>query len=363
MGSSHQAPEGLSVSDLAGLLDTTDPRASARQTILAGDPARGLLLAATTALYPELDIVDGACTIVLDGRQSSVHVSARASAVRAGEVVLPLRLEGDGDATRLDVDLAELGLSVEVHITGRDRVSELPPCRTTDGPHQRTRERRWIAAGTLAGRVCCDDQELLTGSRPLVVGQWWSVGTAPVDGVPTLGAPARTLPSWFAADVLVPAAAGDDGADPRASAIHVGVVEAPDGVRRWATRPETPVAVEWLLGTRWPAGVVVGGTGPGPDSRITLTPVVTGAWRGLGRHDPVWGWGRWHDELAVGRQQWRLRDLDPSDPANVGALQLCRVADGGRPGTGRSAFVRTEVVGPHEPSGLSGFLDGASAGR
>jgi hypothetical protein len=80
---------------------------------------------------------------------------------------------------------------------------------------------------------------------------------------------------------------------------------------------------------------------------------------GLGPVSASWPHGAWKDELAVGRDSWVLADLDPLDVHHLARWQLCRADTGDATGWG---LVEHLAVGPHAPSGLTGFTDGAGSG-
>jgi hypothetical protein len=64
----------------------------------------------------------------------------------------------------------------------------------------------------------------------------------------------------------------------------------------------------------------------------------------------------WKGEAAVGVESWRLDELDLLAPQHLHVQQLVRVRVGDEVGTG---VLEQLVLGPHEPSGLTGLADGA----
>jgi hypothetical protein len=115
-------------------------------------------------------------------------------------------------------------------------------------------------------------------------------------------------------------------------------------------------AIEWTPGTRRSSSASLSLQPWHGDGRtIELEPLVTFPMCGLGYLDGEWGHGRWKDELAVASRQWRVDALDPEVLAHVHVQQLCRATDGDRAGVG---VFEQLAINAHEPTGLSGFVDG-----
>jgi hypothetical protein len=75
---------------------------------------------------------------------------------------------------------------------------------------------------------------------------------------------------------------------------------------------------------------------------------------------PEWTHGGWKGELAVGGDRFPLPVADPTALHHIHVQTLSRVTctrpSGVHHGTG---ILETLVLGPHEPSGLTGVNDGA----
>jgi hypothetical protein len=90
---------------------------------------------------------------------------------------------------------------------------------------------------------------------------------------------------------------------------------------------------------------------------IELEPTICFQMLGLGYTHPEWGHGRYHAELEIGGEQWKLADLDPLALQHNHIQQVVRARCGELEGMG---VLEQIAMGPHTPSGLTGFLDGAS---
>ena len=120
----------------------------------------------------------------------------------------------------------------------------------------------------------------------------------------------------------------------------------------------TSFDVVWKSGTRWverlTTRLVVW---TGDDVDVAYEPFLTFQMSGIGYRHPVWGHGCWvgHDEST--RDEIVLADVDPLDPLMVHVQALSHATWGDRRGIG---IVEQLIVGPHEPTGLTGIIDGAS---
>jgi hypothetical protein len=76
---------------------------------------------------------------------------------------------------------------------------------------------------------------------------------------------------------------------------------------------------------------------------------------GIGYWHPYWGHGSNHGKLETGRQSIKIEDFDPLNMSGHHIMNLVIARMGGRTGVG---VVEEIHVGPHEPTGLTGVLDG-----
>jgi hypothetical protein len=78
--------------------------------------------------------------------------------------------------------------------------------------------------------------------------------------------------------------------------------------------------------------------------------------RGLGYTNPEWGHGHWKGELAVGREDWVVAEIDPADPyfQHVHHGVRATVPDLGLEGAG---IFEQIIFGPHTQLGFNDFLD------
>ena len=77
---------------------------------------------------------------------------------------------------------------------------------------------------------------------------------------------------------------------------------------------------------------------------------------GIGYNHPEWGHAVWKDELATGREEWALSEINPLEYHFLHTHQVVRATMGERSGMG---ILETMVIGRHDPSGFKDFFDGA----
>jgi hypothetical protein len=92
----------------------------------------------------------------------------------------------------------------------------------------------------------------------------------------------------------------------------------------------------------------------GTKHQITLETLYSFRMRGIGYSHPEWGHGSIHGELAVGYESIKLEDFKDPDPSTWHLQNVVLARMGDRTGIG---VLEQALIGPHEPTGLTGFLD------
>lgn len=181
-----------------------------------------------------------------------------------------------------------------------------------------------------------------------------SWGVAQFDGPQApLERPPDPLPQrlWFR--VLLPAGEG----------VAAAIVEDASGARihhaAWGDRqgdllPPGPLDLEWVPGTRRLARATLADV-PSVGDRVTLTPLVTVPGALVGGLGSDWPLGAWVGDDASSRRR-HPTDRLLTGLAGVEYEYLCAVE--GVPEVTR-AIVTLTALGPHEPSGLTGWTDPA----
>lgn len=91
------------------------------------------------------------------------------------------------------------------------------------------------------------------------------------------------------------------------------------------------------------------------ETHIEVEKLFTFRMRGIGYWHPHWGHGSNHGQFEIDRESIDLDAFEPTDFASIHLQNVVKATMGGRTGIG---VVEQIAIGPHEPSGLKGFLDG-----
>lgn len=332
-----------------------------------------VFFAAAMGLYPNRSVIDAAFSVVTGGVQRNLHASGRAPIDRTDtscgpirvEVIEPLRV------LRLVVDADEYGIGCDLLWRARTVALEEDRFLRHAGPRVVMDYTRLTQFGTWEGVVHTGagtvevTPDVFLGSRD----RSWGIRGI---GEPEGGAPSMAVPQffWLWAPINF-----EDGA------AHFDVTEEANG-HRWhqsafrlpllgdASPLDTgglPVSAEpmksvdwhidWEPGTRRSrAAELTFGPWNEEPSTIELEPLVTFQMLGIGYFHPQWPHGVWKGEAATGYDEFVLADLEPTTPQNTHVQQIVRARCGDRIGVG---VLEQLAIGPHAPSGLTGFFDGA----
>ena len=321
--------------------------------------------------YPVLGVIDGALSVVIDGIEHSVFASGRMPLDRATEVG-PIRVEVVEAMRTLRFTVAPnaSGLTADLTWQARTVVIEEPRQRnvTPDGivvnEHTRlTQWGTWEGTVTVDGRTIAVDPARVFGTRDR---SWGMRGLS--THVPTNRASFGGGAFWLWAPLYF-----DD------LCTHLALHERPNGTR-WLESTlfvpvlESPDAPTWGIGvdnstemidfrykldfypqSRIIRAAVFDLVGPdGTKHRINLETLYTFRMRGIGYTHPDWGHGAIHGELAVGHESIKLDDFKEPDPSTWHLQNVVVARMEGRTGIG---VLEQALIGPHEPTGLTGFLD------
>ncbi len=322
------------------------------------------------AVYPNRGIIDAAFAVVHDGVQRSVFVSGRIpvdrSETRIGpltiEVVEPLRV------TRVRVDAADSGIDADVTFTARTVALEEPRQTITAGTKTVMDSTRMTQWGTWTGSLRVGGAEVPIARMLGTKDRSW--GVRPV-GPAVAGAPENALPQVFFLwapinwdDCCTHFLCFERGNGDRivSSQAILGIAGAsdpmfgPEAESRIQHLAATTYDVRWAPGLRRSRGATLRLLRhDGREERVQLEPLLTFRMRGLGYTHPEWGHGHWHGELAVGSEEHKVEELDNVEPWNIHIQQVMRATWGDKHGLG---VLEQLAFGEHQPTGLTGVLDG-----
>ncbi len=331
-----------------------------------------LYFGAAMGHYPVRGVIDAAFSVVRKGVEHSIFASGAMPTDRS-TTVGPIRIEVTEPmrVIRYVVEPNEHGIECDLTFRATTVAVEEPRQRlvTPDGIvlTDHTRLTQW---GTWEGRVAVDGDELRIHPEQVPGTRDRSWGVRPVgEQVKNL----RQPPTWGIFWLWAPLHFDDRFA-------HLALHEHPDGSRwletalllepipdsaaPWSTAGvrecrNIRYELEWERGRREIKRAKLWFEHPGEgEVHIELEKVLTFRMRGIGYWHPYWSHGSVHGQLETGRESIKLDDFDPLDFSSIHLQNLVTAKMGGRAGVG---VVEQIHLGPHEPTGLTGFLDGYSS--
>jgi hypothetical protein len=329
--------------------------------------------AVALGLYPNRRVMDAAVSVVRGGVQRTVRASRLAPFERTETQVGPISIEVLQPLRRHRIRIAPNahGIAGELVFEARTRAIEEPRFTRKQEGRLVMDSTRLTQFGAWAGALEIDGERVelqpaqVLGSRDRswgvrIVGEreggapgalpqfFWLWAPLHFDDLCTHfdvneDAKGRT---WHSFGTVVPASPPGSGSVPEGE---------PEEMARVAHR------VRWKPGTRHALSAEIGFQRLGGEKwTIALEPVLHFQMLGLGYLHPEWSHGVWKGENVVDGERWVLADLDPMQPQflHIQALVRAKLRDGQREREG-VGILEQLVIGPHEPSGITGLLDPA----
>lgn len=340
-----------------------DPNHYDRYWFNGYDRDGGFFLGAAMGHYPNRGVVDAAFSVMHDGVQHSVFASGRMPGDRSTEVG-PVRIEVVEPLRTIRVVVAGGDHGIEADLTFRHRTDAVEEprqqiTRNNVAVMDTTRLTQW---GTWEGSVTPPGGhklEVSPSSTYATRDRSW--GVRPVgEQVANNFPPEMPQLFWLWAPLHF-----ED------CCTHLAMFERADG-DRWVEQalivplsgngePEhlgrSEVELDWMPGTREISSARItphkrDGSALAP---IDFERILTFRMRGIGYMHPSFGHGTNHGELEVAAESIKADEFAPLDPSSIHVQTLCRVRFGERSGIG---VLEQLAFGPHEPSGLTGLIDG-----
>lgn len=333
-----------------------------------------LYFAAAMGLYPNRSVIDAAFSVVSGGVQRNIHASGRAPLDRTDTSCGPIRVEviEPLHVLRLIVDDSAHGIGCDLTWRARTVAVEEDRFVRHNGPRVVMDYTRLTQFGSWDGTVNAGDREITVAPGTFLGSRDRSWGIRSV-GEPEGGAPGASLPQffwlWAPLNFEDGAAHFDVNETGRGDRWHqsgfwLPALEPDDsafdtGGLRQSAEPMRAVDwhIDWQPGTRRARSASLTFTPwNAAPSVIELEPILTFQMLGIGYFHPEWSHGHWRGEAAEGYDEWVVDELEPTAPQHTHVQQLVRARWGDRVGIG---VLEQLVIGAHEPSGLTGFFDGA----
>jgi hypothetical protein len=351
----HQTPEPIAY---AG-----DNRNFYDRYFFNGYPLDGdVFFAAALGVYPALNVMDAAFSVISGGQQHNVHASRTLHMERMNTRVGPLAIEvvEPLQVLRLEVDDAASGVRAELTFTGRFPAIEEPRFTRRVGSMVMMDYTRLTQNGVWSGWLEVD------GVRQDVTPERWqgtrdrswgirSVGMRDPQPNPYGGTPQFF---WLWAPVNFPDSASFYHLNADAAGLPwntMGRIVGSAGAEELAG-PESEL--RYASGTRLAAAATIRGGSAAGHVSLRFEPRATFYMRGIGYGHPEWGHGLYHGELEQGFERYDLSAIDPADPAYFHVQAICDVEleRGGQVQRGKGVLEQL-VIGPYEPYGFEGLVD------
>lgn len=358
----HQTPEPIA---FAG----TDRNFYDRYFFNGYTKSGDVFFAAALGVYPHINIMDGAFSVIVDGVQHNLHVSRFLNSERLDTQVGPLSIEIVEPLHSLRIRVADNdhGIKADVTFTGRAPALKEPRFTRRNGPRTLMDLTRMTQNGTWEGWIEVKGKRIEVKSSDYFGTRDRSWGVRPIgasDAQPMVP-PMEFQFFWLWAPLNF---------EDRITLFHVNDDEHGDpwnlsGVMCPLGRESHPqemdrvtYEMDYISGSRHAKSCsIFFETRKGEKTRIDLAPKYHFHMMGIGYGHPEWGHGAHKGESAVGYEEFKLSDIKSFAPPHlhIQAFSEAKMTlpDGStREGVG---ILEQMVIGPHAPSGFKDILDPA----
>ncbi|MEO1405372.1 MAG: hypothetical protein AAFV54_02630 [Pseudomonadota bacterium] len=359
----HQTPEPIA---LAG----SDRNFYDRYFFNGYNADASVFFAAALGVYPHLNIIDGAFSVLKDGKQSSIFFSRALSAERMRTDIGPYRLEIVEPLKRLRLTIAETeGIACDLTFEARAHPIEEPRFTWRQGTRMVIDCTRMTQNGRWSGAIHLDGEEISVSAETWQGTRDRSWGVRPIGASDTQPVLPFEIPQFYW--IWTPLSFADRSVffhvndDAHGHPWNTRAVIVPDGASEvdQLHMARCSAEVSYTSGTRRASAATVHLTDrSNKDLSVEITPVTTFQMKGIGYRHPKWTHGAFlTEEPSWEREDFRPSELPWADPHNLHIQAVSKAvltdADGNRH-EGLGAFEQL-FAGPHAPSGFESVMDGA----
>jgi hypothetical protein len=318
-------------------------------------------------IYPHLNVIDAAFSVIREGRQHNVRASRCLRMERLDTHVGPISVEvvKPLETLRLRVDDSTSGIRADLSFAARARPIEEPRYTRRIGPRTFFDLTRMTQNGAYEGWLD------IMGSRVEVRPQRF-LGTRDRSwGVRQIGAqdPQPYAPFvapqfyWLWAPLNFDDAVFlyDVNQDATGEPWHQSAFLGGLGDVEAEAMAASSSRVVFKTGTRHAKTAEIRfRRRDGREVEVQLRPVYQFSMSGLGYFHPEWGHGIYTGEDRTGYDAYDLSSVDETQPLHLHVQAFCRarLQEAGRVKEGIGVLEQL-ILGPHEPSGFGELLDGA----
>lgn len=324
--------------------------------------------AAAMGIYPQLNVIDAAFSVVVDGVQHNLHASRILQMERLETRVGPIAVEivESLQRLRLRVDDPDARIRADLLFEARARPIEEPRFTHRIGPRTILDYTRLTQNGSYEGWIEVHGKRIDVRRDAFLGTRDRSWGIRPVGAPDSQPVAPPALPQfyWLWAPMnfddritLYHNNAGADGASWNTRGVVAGLGDAaPEEIG------DVSSEVVYRSGTRRAARARLMFRRPGAGAiTIEIEPRFHFYMPGIGYMNPEWGHGYFKGELAVGYDTYDLANVDDNSPAflHIQAFSKATLTlPDGVQKTGAGVLEQL-LVGPHAPSGFKELLDPA----
>ena len=326
-----------------------------------------VFFAAALGVYPHLNVMDAAFSIIVDGMQHNLRASRLLASERMDTRVGPIAVEVIEPLKKLRLRVSENmhGIAADIVFSARAPAVEEPRFTFRQGPRTMMDYTRLTQNGAYQGFLSVGDRridiapELVTGTRDR------SWGVRPIGLADPQGAAPPRPPQFywlwsplnFSDRFMLYHINADGSGKPWNTASVIGPVDegAPLHMAECRSR------ITYKSGTRHAKSALIETTdGEGGKWRAELSQRYNFYMSGIGYMHPEWGHGQWKGENALGYDTYELAKVDENDPRfwHVQAFVTARLCGPGVERAGAGVLEQL-VIGAHAPSGFTGLMDTA----
>ncbi len=356
----HQRPEPIAT---AG----TDRNFYDRYFFNGYTPDGEVFFAAALGVYPHLNVMDAAFSIIAGGVQHNLRASRLLMSERMDTVVGPLGVEVIEPLQRLRVRVADNahGIAADLVFAARARAVEEPRFVLRRGPRTIMDYTRLTQNGSYEGFIELRGRRIELAPERVLGTRDRSWGVRPV-GLADPQAPAPPEPPqfywlWSPLNFADRFLLYHNNADGVGRSWNTAAVIGELGAAEPRPMTSCESRLVYKSGTRHAKSAVIDMRDARGDAwRAELVPHFQFYMSGIGYLHPEWGHGHWKGENALGYDTYEPDSINENDPRflHVQAFVTARLEGPGSVRDGAGVLEQL-IIGPHAPSGFKHLLDPA----
>ena len=353
----HQTPEPAAYSG-------TDRNFYDRYWFNGFEPDGSLFFLIGMGIYPHLNVIDGAISIQVDGKQYCLRGS-RILLDRMDMSVGPLKIEVPKPLWSLRFTCPETdGIAADLTFVGRAFPIEEPRFSRRVGTRAFMDYTRLTQNGHWSGWISIDGKRIELSPKAMGTrDRSWGIRPIGISDPQTNvnAGEQGYFWQWTPLNFSDRSIFFHIAAEPNGHIWNKRSVMCPDGAgtEQFLETGNAHLETTLVPGTLWPEhGVLTVDYGTGP-YRIELEPFHRMQMKGIGYFHPKWAHGLYHGPLVVEREDFLVADLDPSLMQNVHVQRLSKLTlthPDGKVEHSVGAYEQA-ILGAYAPLGIKSNMD------